>query len=114
MAPTKRTIEETKVAILALETQLKAEKEEREQARNALTGRLGNAFVANEVSAPSFFAPMAPTLMVAGACQNARSLPAGADGGDDRLFCRFTGQTVRALTVTDPQTRASATITAAD
>lgn len=112
--PTQRAIEATRDAILALEAQRTAEQAERDRTRDTLIGLLGGEFVANEVGAPPFFAPMSPTLMISGACQDTRFLPPGADGGEDRLFCRFTGQTVRGLNVYDPQTGRSATLTTAD
>lgn len=82
-----------------------------------LVALLGTAFVLPEppVTAPRFYAPASPTLMIAGAQQDTRLLAPGDDGGvDDSLFCRFTGQTVTGLSVVVPADGSTQVITAAD
>ncbi|MBP2232603.1 hypothetical protein J2847_005934 [Azospirillum agricola] len=113
-APTQRAIAATRDDIVELERQRAREEAEHEERRSELLALLGASYALNEVAAPPFFAPMAPAVMISGACQDTRFLPPGADGGEDRLFCRFTGQTVRGLMVSDPQTGRSATISAGD
>ncbi|MDP9840620.1 hypothetical protein J2T09_005408 [Neorhizobium huautlense] len=69
----------------------------------ALRAALGSSFNLSSTAGQRFQAPSSTSIMIAGAKQDTRFLPPDADGtGEDTLTCRFTGQTVTALTVSVP------------
>ncbi len=86
-----------------------------DNAKTALLGLLGNKYVLTANGAQRFTAPSSVTVMVAGGQTDTRMLPVGEDGTDsEALFCRFTGQTVSALTVVVPADNSIQTITTED
>ncbi|WP_346897372.1 hypothetical protein [uncultured Roseibium sp.] len=87
----------------ALSEQQTRQKQDLESDLNALRTALGSSFELSSTAALRFQAPSSTSIMIAGAKQDTRFLPPGADGStEDTLTCRFTGQTVTALTVSVP------------
>ncbi|KMO24362.1 hypothetical protein [Methylobacterium indicum] len=72
------------------------------------------AYTLSSIDQPRYMAPVDPVILVAGAGLDTKLSPPGTFDGEDQLPGRYTGQTIRALTVTIAGVAQPVTLAAGD